>query len=149
MSTDIDTAVTTGLPWPTTGTEPARQGGRHRWNKGGPVDAVGRRIITNPVSVDYNPLRPADRTALAPHHWADPNRYLPAPEMERTGRMDTTAVLDERQPAGPEQPANRGLVLAMMRDELTSPPEILAAMEQWVVNGCPTTDETTTPGGDQ
>lgn len=45
-------------------------GGRHRWDKGGPVDHLGRRTITDPVPADYWPhrrTRPADAvTAVIP-----------------------------------------------------------------------------------
>lgn len=145
MTVDVETAASLGLAWPTTGTPAVakpRQGGRHRWDKGGPV-IDGRKQITTPVDADYNPLHPADRTALAPHHWADPDRYLPAPEMERTGRMNTTAVLDQRQPA---TPVDRGSVLAEMRDQLSDPAAVVA--EIFTAAGCPV-PETTTPGGDQ
>ncbi|MEU5965932.1 hypothetical protein ABZ777_32405 [Micromonospora parva] len=170
MSVDVETAVATGLPWPTTGsTEQPRQGGRHRWDKGGPLDNLGRRIVTNPVGVDYNPLAGAVRTNLAPHHWSDPDRILPAPEGELTGRMDTAAVLAERaaeQPVveidphdGPDtygedpwakararRETTTGSVLAEMRDQLGDPAAVVADI--FTAAGCPMPD-TTTPGGDQ
>ncbi|MEU4777498.1 hypothetical protein [Micromonospora sp. NPDC023633] len=79
-------------PAPTEGPAPAGPYiGRHR---------AGRREkrgthhqVAEPVSADWSPLHPADRQALAPHHWAD--RHLPAGVDERTGRIDTAAVLAE------------------------------------------------------
>ncbi|MBM0274112.1 hypothetical protein [Micromonospora tarensis] len=131
---DINTGAV--IAWPTAA-EQVRQGGRHRWDKGGPVDTVGRRIITNPVSRDYNPLPGVVRTNLAPHHWANPDRHLPAPEGELTGRMDTTAVLAER---APEQP-DRAQVLAEMREQLGDPAAAVADI--FTTAGCPPIDTTT------
>ncbi|MEV4767762.1 hypothetical protein [Micromonospora humida] len=91
-----------------TGQQPARPAGRHRAG------------TVRQVTPDHSPLHPADRVALAPTHWAD--RWLPAPEGERTARMDTAAVRDLAAPP-PEWPgpAGTGQVLADLRATLTHP----------------------------
>ena len=78
------------------------------------------------ADADYNPLQPADRMRMAPTYWADPDRHLPAPEGERTGRMDTGAVLNLAKPAEPE-PADRDQVLAEMRGALSDPAAAIVA----------------------
>lgn len=79
-------------PAPTVGPAPAGPYiGRHRADKHEQRGA--RHQVAEPVPGDWSPLHPADRQALAPHHWAD--RHLPAGVDERTGRIDTAAVLAE------------------------------------------------------
>ncbi|MEU8329840.1 hypothetical protein [Micromonospora sp. NPDC048839] len=135
MTTDLNNPGRAGA-WTATGTATTgqpRQGGRHRWDKGGPV-TNGRKQITNPVTPAYNPLHSSVRVGLAPHHWADPDRHLPAPEQELTGRMDTKVVLAHGQPPT-EQPADRDQVLAEMRGDLGDPAAVVA--EIFTAAGCP------------
>ncbi|MDG4798955.1 hypothetical protein [Micromonospora sp. WMMD980] len=100
-----------------------------------------RRGAVVPAPADYNPLAPADRQALAPHHWAD--RALPAGPDERTGRIDPTVVQALRQPTPVDQ--DRTQILADIRAGANTPPEVLASLNAWKAAGCPMTDET----GDQ
>ncbi|MEU6387647.1 hypothetical protein ABZ847_29285 [Streptomyces bauhiniae] len=103
--------------------------GRHHTGPAELRDPAGRLQIATPVGPEYSPLRPADRVALAPHHWADDTRWLSAPgEEERTGRLDTDAVRAQAA-APPEWPGPDGAreVLAGMRAELLDPAQTAGA----------------------
>lgn len=138
------------IAWPANPAAPTdrrKYTGRHR---PGPYrDRAGRPIAHPPVAPNHNPLHPADRIRMAPRYWADPDRHLPAPEGERTGRMDTDVVLAERAQQHAEPAADRGQVLADIRDAITTPAEVLDALDRWVDNGCPIDDQTTDTTGEK
>lgn len=69
---------------------PAHYQPRHRR---GQRTNTGRWIVAEPVGPDYNPLAASARAALAPTHWSDPDRWLPAGPDAVTGRVDPAAVL--------------------------------------------------------
>lgn len=98
--------------------------GRHRLERGRTgSDPAGRRQIPTPVGPDYNPLHPATRVALAPHHWAD--RHLSAAVDERTGLMPRITDTDTAEAA------------------LSEVREVAADVQRWIANGCPIDDQTT------
>lgn len=135
MTIDVEAAVATGLPWPTTtGTKQARPGGRHRWDKGGRVDAVGRRIITNPVGDGWRISPAAQQLATRTE------QFLPVGPDEATGLLNPAEI-----PLNNEwtQPVDRGEVLAEMRAELGDPAEVVAGI--FTAAGCP---DLTEPTGD-
>jgi hypothetical protein len=84
--------------------------GRHR--PGPYLDRDNQRFAFPPAAPNYNPLHPADRTALAPHHWAD--RHLPAGPDERTAHMRR----DDLAKAAALEPADTGQVLIELRADL-------------------------------
>lgn len=80
--------------------------GQHRWDKGGPVDHLGRRIVTNPVPADYWP------------------EGVPSTRTTDTARIDPAQVRAASQQPEPEpepEPADLGQVLAEIRAALTPP----------------------------
>ena len=82
----------------------AAKHGRHHWPKRGPLDSVGRRIITDPVPADYWPPDVPRRDADAPTAVIPAVPVTPAPWFV---------------PAGP---TSTGDVIAEMRADLTAPP---------------------------
>lgn len=132
MSIDIETAVATGQ---TTAEQP-RQGGRHRWDKGGPLDAVGRRIITNPVDPGWGITPAAQQLATRTE------QHIPAGPDDATGLLNPTDIPLTNQWT---QPADRGQVIAEMRDQLDDPAAVVA--EIFTAAGCPAPEQTT--GDDQ
>ncbi|TCB97553.1 hypothetical protein E0H26_11585 [Micromonospora zingiberis] len=85
-----------------------------------------RADTIQPVTADWSPLHPADRQALAPHHYAD--RHLPAGPDERTGHLDPEQVRAASTQGGPAQACgSRVDVLAEMRADLAGPAAALVA----------------------
>ena len=118
MSADLDSGHVTA--WPTTNTPYT---GRHRWNRGGPTTPDGRRQITNTVDPSHR-LTPAatqlaTRTRQPIHADIDQDTGLLAPrDITPTGAWTRTAAV-------------------------TTPAEVLDALDRWVEDGCPINDQTT------
>ncbi|WP_432050277.1 hypothetical protein [Verrucosispora sp. NA02020] len=81
----------------TTTTAPTAAG-RHRWDKGGPIDHLGRRTITNPAG---------------PNYWPD---GVPAQRTTDTAVLNTGGNI--RQAATEATPTSRVEILAELRDDL-------------------------------
>ncbi|MGC4769234.1 hypothetical protein ACLQ25_09665 [Micromonospora sp. DT44] len=118
MSIDVETAAALGLPWSGTDTvEQPRPGGRHRWDKGGPVDDNGRKQIPNPVGPGHRISPAAQQLATRTE------QFLPVGSDEATGLLNPAEVRLTNQWT---QPVDRGQVLAEMRGALADPAAAVA-----------------------
>ncbi|WP_330438795.1 hypothetical protein OHB44_27890 [Micromonospora sp. NBC_00821] len=133
MSIDLDPGAV--IAWTTPATEKPRQGGRHRWVKGGPVDAVGRRIITNPVGDGWRISPAAQQLATRTE------QFIPVGPDEATGLLNPAEIPLNNEWTQPVT-ADRGQVLAEMRAELGDPAEVVAGI--FTAAGCPVDTHTST-----